>query len=57
MRGDDVPGHLFTFCGTPGGYNRHRKLGQPPCEECRAAANTYRSSLRPRKTPPPGRIR
>jgi hypothetical protein len=27
--------------GTRGGYYAHRRLSDPPCEECRAAINEY----------------
>lgn len=32
--------------GTTGGYQAHRRAGQPPCEECRAANNAYQASQR-----------
>ena len=35
MTGDDIS-H-----GTYAAYQRHRKAGLPPCEECRAAATEY----------------
>ncbi len=28
-------------CGTTGGYARHRRWGEPPCEACRAAVREY----------------
>lgn len=28
-------------CGTPSGYNRHRRLKEPACKECTQAANEY----------------
>lgn len=27
--------------GTRGGYYAHRRLGEPPCDDCRAAINEY----------------
>lgn len=27
--------------GTRGGYYAHRRLSEPPCDECRAAINEY----------------
>lgn len=27
--------------GTRGGYYAHRRLNEPPCDECRAAINEY----------------
>lgn len=31
-------------CGTPAGYQRHKALGQPVCEPCRAARVTSESN-------------
>lgn len=35
-----------AFCSTYSGYQRHHRLGEPPCEGCRAAAARYRAGLR-----------
>lgn len=32
-------------CGTAAGYSRHRRHGEPPCEECRAAERAKRRAL------------
>lgn len=32
--------------GTTGGYQAHRRAGQPPCDECRAANNAYQAAAR-----------
>lgn len=40
---------VVAVCGTDGGYHRHRRLGEPTCEDCRAAhsrAETERSKRR-----------
>ena len=31
-------------CGTLGGYSKHRKLKEPPCQPCKNARNAYRSA-------------
>jgi hypothetical protein len=31
-------------CGTRGGYNRHRRLGEEACAACRAANSKYQSA-------------
>lgn len=31
-----------AVCGTRSGYQRHLKVGLPPCEACRAANNDYK---------------
>lgn len=33
-------------CGTPAGANRHRDLGEPPCDGCTSALARYRRRLR-----------
>lgn len=33
-------------CGTRGGYERHRRLGEESCDPCKAAAAEYRRSKR-----------
>lgn len=33
-------------CGTPAGYQRHRRRLEPACEACRAAVNDYESARR-----------
>lgn len=35
-----------AFCGTYSGYQRHRRLGEPACDECKAAQARYRRRLR-----------
>lgn len=35
--------------GTRGGYYAHRRRGERPCEECRAAINEYVKEYRERK--------
>ncbi len=37
--------------GTRGGYYAHRRLKDPPCDECRAAINEYVKEYRARKGP------
>ena len=41
--GSFLPGHqkrvIVARCGTEGGHSRHRRLGEKPCAECRAAVN------------------
>jgi hypothetical protein len=32
--------------GTHGGYQQHRRQGSPPCDDCRAARNTWRQAVR-----------
>lgn len=43
--GERSRSHVFrrkvATCGTPGGYQRHRKAGEPACEPCRAAQAGY----------------
>lgn len=34
--------------GTRSGYYAHRRLGQPPCDECRVAINEYIREYRSR---------
>lgn len=34
--------------GTRGGYYAHRRINDPPCEECRAAINEYVREYRAR---------
>jgi hypothetical protein len=34
--------------GTRGGYYAHRRLSEPPCDECRAAINEYLRDYRSR---------
>jgi ribosomal protein L32 len=36
-------------CGTYGGYQTHKKLGQEPCLPCNEARNTYIREYRRRK--------
>lgn len=33
-------------CGTSGGYQRHRKAGEEPCDSCRDANRRYMSGYR-----------
>jgi len=33
-----------AVCGTRGGYNRHRRLGEEPCAACRKANSQYQSA-------------
>lgn len=41
-------------CGTPAGYQRHRRtVGEPACDECLDALKRYRRRLRAEQTPPP----
>lgn len=35
--------------GTRGGYYAHRRISDPPCDECRAAINEYVREYRARK--------
>lgn len=35
--------------GTRGGYYAHRRLSEPPCNECRAAINEYVREYREKK--------
>ena len=34
--------------GTRGGYYAHRRLSEPPCDDCRAAINEYIKDYRKR---------
>lgn len=34
--------------GTRGGYYAHRRLSEPPCDDCRAAINEYIKEYRKR---------
>jgi len=36
-------------CGTYGGFQTHKKLGEEPCEPCREARTTYVREYRRRK--------
>lgn len=36
----------MSECGTPGGAQAHRKLGEKPCTECREAAAEYMRAYR-----------
>jgi hypothetical protein len=38
-------------CGTPSGYTTHRKRGEPQCEDCQEAHNSYMRAYKKR----PGR--
>lgn len=33
-----------AVCGTRGGYNRHRRLGEPPCPACKKANSRYQTA-------------
>ena len=33
-------------CGTPSGYNRHYRLGEPPCQDCVDGRAAYRQARR-----------
>lgn len=50
-------------CGTTGGYQRHYRLHEPVCEDCRAAQREYiqdynaRRTGRPRSAPSPALTR
>lgn len=35
--------------GTRGGYYAHRRIDEPPCDDCRAAINEYVKEYRSRK--------
>lgn len=37
---------VAAACGTLGGYQRHRRLDEDPCDACRAARNTYQRDHR-----------
>ena len=44
-------------CGTPSGCNRHYRLGEPPCQDCRDGMAAYRKARRaapkdPSRLPP-----
>lgn len=32
---------IIDLCGTPNGYQRHRRRGEPTCRRCRRAWATY----------------
>lgn len=36
-------------CGTDGGYQRHRRAGEEPCDECREAKRRYMAEYRNRR--------
>lgn len=40
----------IALCGTPSGANRHRRIGEPVCDACRAskarASRDYKAGLR-----------
>lgn len=35
-----------AFCGTNSGYQRHQRLDEQPCDECKRAHARYRRTLR-----------
>lgn len=39
-------GHLLSRCGTYGGYRRHYRDGEYPCDACRVAAKEYMRTRR-----------
>ena len=43
-------------CGTPSAYRRHRRVGEEPCEPCRAAYVESRRQERAKDAPPPVRL-
>jgi hypothetical protein len=36
-------------CGTPAGYQRHRRRNEQPCDDCRVANAAYMRDFRQRK--------
>lgn len=42
----------FVFCGTRSGYQRHRRSGEPACDECKRASALYKRNRREETTPP-----
>lgn len=38
--------------GTVAGHNRHRRIGERPCQHCRTAWSAYKRSLKDRDRPP-----
>jgi chromosome condensin MukBEF ATPase and DNA-binding subunit MukB len=48
---------VATAHGTYGGYQRHKKKNEPPCDECKAALADYQRAWRARKGAPQWRER
>ncbi len=40
---------VAAVCGTTGGFYRHHRNGEPPCDACRDARNEYRRSYSARQ--------
>lgn len=40
------PGRPPVACGTPAGYEKHRRNGETICDPCRDARNEYRRDQR-----------
>jgi len=40
---------FVAVCGTRAGYNKHRREGEPACEECKAAQNEAVKDFNKRK--------
>lgn len=43
------PRRSTAVCGTLGGYDKHRRTGEPPCDPCRACKTASNAEYRARK--------